>query len=319
MAEPAARQSGQSGQPQPGQPQSGNGPARPGPENPPAVRAPSRAYRILDAGRRRPPEGAVQRGRAPRHDPCRDDRPRQHVRRGRVPPPGQGRRHHPGDRHRGLRGPGKPGQHQAHPVGPAAPEEGRRLGQRRVPAQDHLGAQQGRPAQPVQAVLPLLRGGLAGQVAADGQRDPGRARQRPDGLHRLPLRGAADPAAPRPIRRGPPVRCRIPGDLRQGELLPGADGPRARHREKSQGRPGRNRPETAHPAGRHQRLALHPGTRRHLARPAALHPDRQDPRRRGPVPLRRERLLHQVRRRDVRHRHLRGLAGRLPEQPAPGR
>ena len=29
-----------------------------------------------------------------------------------------------------------------HPVGPAAPEEGRRLGQRRLPAQDHLGSQQ---------------------------------------------------------------------------------------------------------------------------------------------------------------------------------
>ena len=75
----------------------------------------------------------------------------------------------------------------------------------------------------------------------------------------------------------------------------------------------------AHPAGRHQRLALHPGIRRRLARPAALHSDRQVPGRRGPVPLRRHRLLHQVRRRDVCRRHLGHLAGRLPEQPAPDR
>ena len=36
-------------------------------------------------------------------------------------------------------------------------------------------------------------------------------------------------------------------------------------------------------------------------RGAALHPDRQDAVRPEPVPLRRQRLLHQVRRRDARH------------------
>ena len=45
-----------------------------------------------------------------------------------------------------------------------------------------------RPAQPVQAVVAFLRRGLAGQVAPDGQGNPGRARGRPDGLHRLPVR-----------------------------------------------------------------------------------------------------------------------------------
>ena len=74
------------------------------------------------------------------------------------------------------------------PVGPAAPEEGRRLRERRLPAQDDLGAEQAGSAQPVQAVLPVLCRGLAGQVAADGQGDPRRAFRRADGLHRLPVR-----------------------------------------------------------------------------------------------------------------------------------
>ena len=48
--------------------------------------------------------------------------------------------------------------------------------------------EQAGPAQPVQAVLPFLRRGLAGQVAADGQGDHRRALRRADGLHRLPVR-----------------------------------------------------------------------------------------------------------------------------------
>ena len=67
---------------------------------------------------------------------------------------------------------------QPRPVGPAAPEERRRLRLRRLPAQDHLGQEQAGPAQPVQALLPLLRRRLAGQVAADGQGDHRGARRR---------------------------------------------------------------------------------------------------------------------------------------------
>ena len=45
-----------------------------------------------------------------------------------------------------------------------------------------------------------------------------------------PLRRRADPAAARPVGGGAPGRRRVPGHLRQGELLPRADGPRPRHR-----------------------------------------------------------------------------------------
>ena len=231
-----------------------------------------------------------------RHDARGDDRPRQHVRRGRVPPAGQGQRHHPGHRHRGLRRARAPGQQASRILwGQPHQKKRRRLRPRRLPAQDHLGAQQRGPAQPVQALQPLLRGGLAGQVAADGQGDPRRARRRPDGLHRLPVRRAADQAAARPRGRGAAGGRRVPGHLRQGELLPRADGPRPDI--ESRVRDGlieiggswtsrRSSPTTP----------TTQGVRRHGARPAAVHPDRQDPGRRGPVPVRRQRLLHQVRR-----------------------
>ena len=49
-----------------------------------------------------------------------------------------------------------------------------------------------------------------------------------------------------------------------------------------------------HPAGGHQRLPLQQGNRLRGARPAAVHPDRQDPGGRRPVQVRRLRLLHQV-------------------------
>ena len=45
-----------------------------------------------------------------------------------------------GHRHRGVRRPGEPPQPQPRPVGPAAPEAGRRLRLRRLPAQDDLAA-----------------------------------------------------------------------------------------------------------------------------------------------------------------------------------
>ena len=176
------------------------------------------------------------------------------------------------------------------------------------------------PAQPVPALLPLLRRGHAGQVAPDGQGDHRGALRRPDGLHRLPVRRAADQAAARPVRRGAQGRGRrVAGHLRQGELLPRADGPRPGHRAPGPRRPGRDRQEARHPAGGHQRLALHPRTGRPVPRHAAVHPDRQDPGRRGPVPVRRHRLLHQARRRDVRPGPQRPVAGGLPQQPAADR
>ena len=48
--------------------------------------------------------------------------------------------------------------------------------------------------------------------------------------HRLPVRRGADAAAARAVRRGGQGGERLPGHLRPGQLLPGADGPRPRHR-----------------------------------------------------------------------------------------
>ena len=52
------------------------------------------------------------------------------------------------------------------------------------------------------------------------------------------------------------------------------------------------------------------------ARRAAVHPDRQEPLRPGPLPLRRHRLLPEVHGRDVRHRLLGRLAGGLRATPS---
>ena len=135
---------------------------------------------------------------------------------------------------------------------------------------------------------------------------------RPDGFHRMPVGRAADQAAARPVRRGAGVGRRVAGHLRQGELLPRADGTRPGHRAPGPRRPGRDRQEARHPAGGHQRLALHPRAGRPVPRHAAVHPDRQEPGRRGQVPVRGHRLLHQARRRDVRPGPQRHLAGGLP-------
>src|SRR5262249_56708410 len=66
---------------------------------------------------------------------------------------------------------------------------------------------------------------LAGQVAPDGQGARRRAQPGADGLYRLPVRRTPDPAAPGPVRRGSGGRGGMAGHLREGELLPGADGP----------------------------------------------------------------------------------------------
>ena len=175
-----------------------------------------------------------------------------------------------------------------------------------------------RSAQPLPALLGRVRRGLAAEVAAYGQGDHLPVVRGADRLHRLPLRRAADPAAPRPVRRGPEGGRRVPGHLRQGPVLPGADGPRHRHRAPGPRRPPGDRQEARHPAAGDERLALHVRARVGRARRPAVHPDRQEPLRPGPLPLRRHRLLPEVHGRDVRHRLLGRLAGGLPQHP-PGR
>ena len=79
-------------------------------------------------------------------------------------------------------------------------------------------------------------GGLLLQ-APDGPRAARPARRGPDRHHRLPVRRGADLAAHRRLRQGPRGGRRVPRHLRAGPLLPGADGPRARHRAPGPGRP----------------------------------------------------------------------------------
>ena len=56
---------------------------------------------------------------------------------------------------------------------------------------------------------------------------------------------------------------RVAGHLRQGKLLPRADGARPGHRAPGPRRPARDQQEARHPAGRDQRFALHPRAGRH--------------------------------------------------------
>ena len=138
----------------------------------------------------------------------------------------------------------------------------------------------------------------------------------PDGVHRLPVGRGADQAPARPAGRGAQGRRRVAGHLRRGELLPRADGPRPRDRDAGPRRPARHREEAEHPAGRHQRHATtrrRPTPRRRncccASRPAQHG-------RRGPVQVRRHRLLHQAGQRDVRDQQQRRLAARAAATPS---
>ena len=73
--------------------------------------------------------------------------------------------------------------------------------------------------------------------AARRPRTARRVRRRPDRHHRLPVRRDPDLAAHRRLREGPGQRRRVPRHLRQGQLLPRADGPRPRHRDPGPRRP----------------------------------------------------------------------------------
>ncbi len=96
-------------------------------------------------------------------------------------------------------------------------------------------------------------------------------------------RASSPPPAARPARCRPGLRigdyekaragrCRPPGHPRQGQLLPRADGPRARHREPRPRRPPAALEGPRHPADRHQRLPLRQpaGRRRPRAPPLRL-------------------------------------------------
>ena len=174
----------------------------------------------------------------------------------------------------------------------------RRVGRRRLHPHDPAGRDHRGPPQPLPAVVALLPRGAVLQ-APGRPRAAGGVRRRPHRHHGLPVGRGADLAPDRRLRQGPPVRRRLPGHLRQGELLPRADGPRAVHRGAGPRRPAAAVPGPRHPADRDQRLPLRPPGRRALARAPALRVLGQRDERPQAVQARRRRLLHQVRRRDA--------------------
>ena len=221
-----------------------------------------------------------------------DDRPRQRLRRLRLLEEGHRRRRQADHRRRGLRHPAHPPR-RPHPGPVGRGRRGRRVRRWRVHPHDAAGREHRRHAQPVPAQQPGQPRGLLLQ-AADGPRAAADLRQRADRHHRLPVRRGADLAAARPVRRGARGRRGVPRHLRRRQLLPRADGPRARDRD-----PGPRRPAPAGQgprpaAGRHQRPALHAQGGRAGARGAAVRPVRLDDGRPQPVQARRRRLLPQV-------------------------
>ena len=187
----------------------------------------------------------------------------------------------------------------------------RRVGRWRLHPHDAAGRDHRGPAQPLPALVALLPRGAVLQ-APGRPRAPGGVRRRPHRHHRLPVGRGADLAPDRRLRQGPAVRRRLPGHLRQGELLPRADGPRAVHRGAGPRRPAAPVEGPRHPADRDQRLPLRPPGRRALARAPALRLLGQRDERPQAVQARRRRLLHQVRRRDARSSGSTPTASRRP-------
>ena len=100
--------------------------------------------------------------------------------------------------------------------------------------------------------------------------------------------------------KAPRQRRRVPGHLRQGQLLPRADGPRPRHRDPGPRRPAPARPATSDlPMVATNDLHYTQRRRRRRARGAAVRAVRQDDGRPEPVQVRRRRLLPQVAGRDA--------------------
>jgi len=159
--------------------------------------ASARAYRVLDAGRRRPAEGALRRVPAHRDARHRDDRSRQRVRRLRLLVEGQQGRGQADHRHRGVRGPREPRAQEAGQVGRPEPEGRRHFGCRRLHPHDAARGDDRGHAQHFPALLAGVPGGVLPQ-AADGPRTARQVLQRDHRDHRLPQASTTRPSGPRP-------------------------------------------------------------------------------------------------------------------------
>ena len=91
---------------------------------------------------------------------------------------------------------------------------------------DHRGHAQPVPALHRRLARRLLQAPARRTASCSPQHGTGHHRH-----HRLPVGRGAGPPAPRQLRRGPPGGRRLPGHPRPRQLLPRADGPRARHRD----------------------------------------------------------------------------------------
>ena len=202
-------------------------------------------------------------------------------------------------------------------VGPPGAEERRRLRQRRVHPQDHVGAQRAPACRTCSGSTraPRSRGTTSSGPGWTWSSSP----STPRGI--MATTGCPSGEVQTRLRLGQfdealEGRREVPGDLRQGELLPGDHGPRPRHRAAGSATACIEIGQQAgHPAAGHQRLALHPRGAGRGARRAAVRADRQQRRRPQPVPVRRHRLLPQVRRRDARGRLLRRCGRRAAATP----
>ena len=234
------------------------------------LRSPARAQRVLDARRGGAGQAADRRGLEAGHAGDRRHRPRQHVRRLRLLQDRDRHGHQADHRHGGLRHP----RHAPRRQGPRAlgkprPERRRRLGLRRLHAHDPARGEQRGHAQPVPDVVVRLARGLLLQAAPR----PRAAADLREGRHRddrLRRRRGADPAPPRPVRRGEGGRRGVPRHLRQGQLLRRGHGSRHRHRAPHDERPDAAREGARPPARRHERPALHAPARRQEPRGPAL-------------------------------------------------
>ena len=174
-------------------------------------------------------------------------------------------------------------------------------------ARDHRGH-----AQPVPALQPGAS--LEGYYYKPAHGPRAARRRYAKGLiahHRLPVGRGPDPAAARPVRRGPAGGRRLPGHLRHGQLLLRADGPRPRHRAPGPRRTccGSPRTSTSRCVATNDLHYTH-ARRRRGARGAAVRAVRLDDGRPQPVQVRRRRLLPQDRRRrcaQLWREHARGL------------
>ena len=232
-----------------------------------------RSYGIQLIGRRLPHPGPARHREGHGPDRLRCHGPRRHVRcRGLLPrlQGGGGQAYH---RLRGVR----------HPPGPDPVRQGPRAGRGEPPSGAALRERGGLP----EPVLPGVHGLDRGLLYQAPDR-PGAAAAVQRGTDRpigLPRRGDPPAAAERGVRERQGLCPGALPHLRPGPFLSGAPGPR---------HPGPGHREPGHPPhppgdgaayGVHQRRALPPEGGRGGPRCTAVHPDRQDHRRREPDAL----------------------------------